>query len=78
MNIVELPGWRLRGMPGRTAKRYQASSPPQLRVVRATEDSGPAGYCDRCAAPLEPGAVMHGSRVFCSVECSLEGPRTPA
>ena len=79
MNIVELPGWRLRGVPGRMALRMGlASSRAQLRVVRTFEDSRSASYCDRCAAPIESGAVMHGKGVFCSVECSLEGPRPTA
>ena len=79
MNIVELPGWRLRGVPDRMALRIgRASSRAHLQVVNTFEEARPAGYCDRCAAPIESGAVMHGSGVFCSVECSLEGPRTPA
>jgi hypothetical protein len=79
MNIVELPGWRLRGLPDRMALRTGlATSRAHLRVVRTLEESRSAGYCDRCAAPIESGAVMHGRGVFCSVECSLEGPRTSA
>jgi len=79
MSIVELPVWRLRVVPGRLALRTGlAPSRAQLRVVGDSEDSRPAGFCDRCAAPIESGAVMHGRGVFCSVECSHEGPRPPA
>jgi len=75
MSIVELPGWRLRGVPERMGL---ATRRVHLQVVRTVEESRSTGYCDRCAAPIESGAVMHGRGVFCSVECSLEGPRTPA
>jgi hypothetical protein len=77
MGIVELPAWRLRSqVPDRAALRSGiATARPQMRVVKA--DQG-VGYCDRCAAPIEFGAVMHGSGTYCSVECSLEGPNRTA
>jgi hypothetical protein len=77
MGIVELPAWRLRGqVPDRAALRSGiATARPQVRVVKA--DQG-VGYCDRCAAPIEFGTVMHGTGTYCSVECSLEGPNRTA
>ena len=75
MGIVELPAWRLRGaVPDRAALRGGvASARPTVRVVKREQ-----GYCDRCAAPIEFGAVMHGSGTYCSVECSLDGPSRTA
>ena len=75
MGIVELPVWRLRGaVPDRVALRDGIATPrPAMRVIK-----GKQGYCDRCAAPIEFGAVMHGSGTYCSVECSLEGPNRTA
>jgi hypothetical protein len=75
MGIVELPAWRLRGaVPDRVAPREGVSAGrPTVRVVKNDQ-----GYCDRCAAPVEFGAVMHGSGTYCSVECSLEGPNRTA
>ena len=75
LGIVHLPAWRLRGqVPDRAALR-QGIAGSRARVnlvkespVRVTE------YCDRCAAPIEGGAVIRGGSTFCSVECSLEGP----
>ena len=75
MAIVELPAWRLKGtVPDRVAlRRGIAGAMPDVRVVK-----GDQGFCDRCAAPIEFGAVMHGSGVYCSVECSLSGPNRTA
>ena len=80
MSIVELPVWRLRGHSDRIALRMGvASSRPRLHVVQQPAQAmARKAYCDRCAAPIDSGAVMHGSGVFCSVECSLEGPLRPA
>jgi len=77
MGIVELPAWRLRGqVPDRVALRSGiAVTRPQVRVVK--DDQG-VGYCDRCAAPIEFGAVMRGPGTYCSVECSIEGPNRTA
>jgi hypothetical protein len=77
MGIVELPAWRLRGqVPARVALRNGvASTEPNVRVVK---DGTGAGYCDRCAAPIEFGAVIRGSGTYCSVECSIDGPNRTA
>ena len=72
MSIVQLPLWRIRGRTDRIA-----ASRPNLQLVRP-EAVSVRDFCDRCAAPIAFGAVMHGRGVFCSVECSLEGPVTPA
>ena len=72
MSIVQLPLWRIRGRVGPAA-----ASRPNLQLVRP-EAVSIRDYCDRCAAPISFGAVMHGRGVFCSVECSLEGPVSPA
>jgi len=77
MGIIELPSWRLRGeLPPRVALRSGvAVSQPVMRVLKAFEEVAPAAdYCDRCAGPIEFGAVTKGIRTYCSVECSLEGP----
>lgn len=75
MGIVELPAWRLHGtVPSRAALRGGvATARPNVRVIKSEQ-----GYCDRCAAPIEFGAVMHGAGTYCSVECSLEGPNRTA
>jgi hypothetical protein len=77
MGIVELPAWRLKGeAPVRAALREGiASARPSVRLVKGLPEHA---YCDRCAAPIEFGAVMHGAATYCSVECSLEGPDRPA
>ncbi|HEY6874927.1 MAG TPA: hypothetical protein VI384_01065 [Candidatus Dormibacteraeota bacterium] len=72
MSIVQLPLWRVRGRTDRIA-----ASRPNLQLVRP-EAVSVRDFCDRCAAPIGFGAVMHGRGVFCSVECSLEGPISPA
>ena len=80
MSIVELPVWRLRGTPDRLALRMGlAGGRAHLQVVRPEEGPVPLPvYCDRCATVIESGAVLHGSGVYCTVECSLEGPPRPA
>ena len=81
MGIIELPAWRLRGSPpDRVALRAGlAVSQPLMRVVKPLERvAASASYCDRCAAPIEFGAVANGFGTYCSVECSLEGPNRPA
>jgi hypothetical protein len=79
MSIVELPISRLRGASDRVALRMGlASSRPRLEVLKWPE-AGPVPlpcYCDRCATVIESGAVLHGTGVYCSVECSLAGPNT--
>jgi hypothetical protein len=83
MGIIELPEWRLRQPASdRTILRSGlAESRPVMRVVKtfdhASEVIGSL-YCDRCAAPIEFGAVTNGLGTYCSVECSLEGPIRPA
>lgn len=76
MGIIELPLWRLRGEPsGRAAsKSGMTVSRPVMRVVKPLTVVERAAFCDRCAAPIEFGAVMNSSGTYCSVECSLEGP----
>jgi hypothetical protein len=81
MGIIELPVWRLRGeLPPRAALRSGvALSQPVMRVLQPFEEvAARADYCDRCAAPIEFGAVTKGTGIYCSVECSLEGPGRPA
>ena len=81
MSIIELPEWRLRGqLSDRHALRSGvAVSRPVMRVLKPTAEAEvqPA-FCDRCASPIEFGAVTNGLGIFCSVECSLEGPNRPA
>ena len=80
MGIVELPGWRLRSQVSDRAALRQgaASSRARVRLVRADAAPVRLGWCDRCAAPIEGGAVTRGSSVYCSVVCSLERPGRPA
>lgn len=83
MGIIELPEWRLRQQASdRAALRSGvAGSRPVVRVVKAFDratESQRSAYCDRCAAPIEFGAVTNGFGTYCSVECSLEGPIRPA
>jgi len=75
MGIIELPLWRLEGhASSRAALRSGvASSKPFMRVVRGSGFEVYA-FCDRCAAPIDGGAVIRGEATYCSVECSLEGP----
>ena len=74
MSIVQLPLWRIHGQTDRIGL---PASRPNLQLVRP-EAVSVRDFCDRCAAPIAFGAVMHGRGVFCSVECSLEGPLAPA
>ncbi len=78
MSIVQLPVSRLRAHTDRLALRTGlATGRPRLHVLSKFErELAGKVFCDRCAAPIELGAVMHGRGVFCSVECSLEGPLT--
>ena len=80
MSIIELPEWRLHGqLSDRHALRSGvAVSRPVMRVVKPTEAEVQQSFCDRCASPIEFGAVTNGLGTFCSVECSLEGPNRPA
>jgi hypothetical protein len=82
MSIIELPSWRLSGQAtDRAALRAGIAAPvPAVRVVKtvAPETTERALFCDRCAAPVEFGAVTRGLETYCSVECSLEGPGRPA
>lgn len=80
MGIIELPLWRLRSEPsGRAALRTGvAVTRPVMRVVKPSGEAERAGFCDRCAAPIEFGAVLNALGTYCSVECSLEGPGRPA
>jgi hypothetical protein len=81
MGIIELPEWRLRQRASdRAALRSGlAVSRPVMRVVgRQGQAQVSSSYCDRCAAPIEFGAVTNGLGTYCSVECSLEGPIRPA
>jgi hypothetical protein len=71
MSIVELPTWRLVGdVSDRQALRTGvATSRPKVKVVRSNQ----IAFCDTCASPIDFGAVIRGSRNYCSVECSLGG-----
>jgi len=75
MGIVQLPAWRLRGqVPDRAALRQGiAGSRARVSLVKKIP-MRVMEYCDRCAAPIDGGAVIRGGSTFCSVECSLEGP----
>jgi hypothetical protein len=81
MSIIELPAWRLQGhASAREALRSGvAASQPHVRLVRTGSDISLRGaFCDRCASPIEFGAVSNGQGTYCSIECSLEGPARPA
>jgi hypothetical protein len=81
MGIIELPAWRLRSLPSdRVALRAgMAVSRPVMRVMKPLDGVAvKASFCDRCASPIEFGAVMNGYGTYCSVECSLEGPTRSA
>ena len=79
MGIIELPAWRLRGSPSdRVVLRTGvAVSRPVMRVVRPAQGvtTTQVAFCDRCASPIEFGAVTNGYWTYCSVECTLEGGR---
>ena len=75
MGVVQLPAWRLRGQVSDRAALRQGIAGARVRVKLVKgEKFRLLEYCDRCAAPIEGGAVMHGTNVYCSVECSLDGP----
>ena len=77
MEIIELPAWRLRSEArDRSALRSGvASSRPVMALVTTGADAVlEARYCDRCAGPIEFGAVTNAIGTYCSVECSLAGP----
>ena len=73
MGIIELPVWRLNaGTSRRSAFRSGlAMSRSAVHLVKGNVTA----FCDRCAAPIENGAVMNGAGTYCSVECSLGGDR---
>jgi hypothetical protein len=82
MSIIELPASR---MPqGHVAIREAlrtgvAAARPNVRVVKPLDEVSVRGaFCDRCAGPIEFGAVINGLGTYCSVECSYEGPNRPA
>jgi hypothetical protein len=72
MGVVQLPAWRLRSQgPDRAALRQGiAASSARMRVV-SPDGLRLINYCERCAAPIDEGAVMRGASVYCSVECSF-------
>ena len=75
MGIVRLPAWRLRAQVSDRAALRQGLAGTRARVKVVKSDTFRLlDYCDRCAAPIEGGAVTRGASVFCSVECSLQGP----
>jgi hypothetical protein len=77
MGIVELPEWRLKSQVSDRAALRTGMANTRARVRVITAKASPvvrADWCDRCAAPIEGGAVTRGPSVYCSVECSLEGP----
>lgn len=73
MGIIELPVWRLNGgVSQRAALRSGvARSRQSMHLVKGYVTA----FCDRCAAPIDNGAVMNGAGTYCSVECSLGGDR---
>jgi hypothetical protein len=73
MEIVPLPVGRLRGeRPAlRDGAAISSTVGMPLRLVRDGRSIPP--FCSGCAAPIEYGAVVRGTQVFCSVECSLGG-----
>ncbi len=77
MSIIELPAWRLHGQATERAALTSgvAASRPVVKVVKpGAAAMARLSYCDRCAAPIEFGAVTNGVGTYCSVECSLDGP----
>lgn len=81
MSIIELPVWRRQGhASAREALRSGvAVSLPYVRLVKAGDHVSVHGvFCDRCASPIEFGAVTNGQGRYCSVECSFGGPVRPA
>jgi hypothetical protein len=73
METVRLPVGRLRGERPALRDGVVTSSTvgTPLRRVRGRTSVPP--YCAGCAAPIESGAVIRGTQVFCSVECILGG-----
>lgn len=81
MEVIHLPAGRLHGpVAERSALRQGiAGGPAHVRVVkRAKVIEAQPDYCDGCARPIDFGAVLRGTRVYCSVECLLGGSRPPA
>ena len=80
MSLVEFPVWRRRALADRMGlKTGLAMSRTQLHVLRNPE-RGPVplpAYCDGCGTVIESGAVLHGTGVYCTVECSLRGSTRP-
>ena len=72
MGIVELPVWRSTGqLSGRAALRKGVAQ--SRAAIRVLQDARVSMFCDRCASPIEFGAVTNGAGTYCSVECSLGG-----
>ena len=69
MGVIHLPAGRLHGPLVHVLVEQHVAA----KVVAAQ----PA-YCDSCAGPIDFGAVFHGARIYCSVECSIGGVRPPA
>jgi hypothetical protein len=81
MGTIHLPAGRLHGpLAERSALRQGiASGPARVHVVkRARSTDSRTAYCHSCARPIDFGAVVRGTQVFCSIECSLGGIRPPA
>jgi hypothetical protein len=76
MAIVHLPA-SARKRVERSALRRGVAVPTvlgrPLRLVQREEEVALQSFCAGCAAPIEFGAVIRGSELFCSVECSLGG-----
>lgn len=74
MGIIELPVWRLNGGDSQRAalRSGVARSGRAVHLVKGNV----IDFCDRCAAPIDNGAVMNRAGTYCSVECSLGGDRS--
>jgi hypothetical protein len=73
MEIAPLSAGRLRGerLVLRDGAAISSTAGTPLRLVRGRRAM--PSYCAGCAAPIESGAVVRGTQVFCSVECILGG-----
>jgi hypothetical protein len=72
MEIVQLPGGlRRERLALRKGAATSSTVGSPLRLVRGGTALPP--FCAGCAAPIESGAVIRGTQVFCSVECILGG-----
>lgn len=72
MGIIELPLWRL-SVHGRDRAGLRKGITTTVPNGHLVKDNRLTMFCDRCAAPIEFGAVMNRAGTYCSIECSLGG-----